>query len=376
MKKLVCELCGGNEFTKRDGLWVCNYCRTSYTPDEAKKIMVETATVMIDRSQEIENYRKLAERSAEDGDFSRAVKYYDKILEADPDDWAASFNRSATKAKMLTLSNYEKIYEVAVAVERAITIINETKNPEEAYSERQLLALRLGEHVLEILDEFESKLWLARSLMNLLYYQDATTWCLKFADDSLSIYEDAKNQNFVDNENPVNGENSREAKEFRMMHLAENFATRCVSIAETNQYEENDAYGIPTTLTAEMDDAQKAYIKGKCDRFVEFVRKHGNPEFTVTLPEPQKPAEPEKPQKSGCYIATAVYRSDNCPEVRTLRRFRDECLSNHMAGRWFVRLYYAISPTLVKILGDTKGFSFLIKPVLDRFSAYLKRKGF
>ena len=39
--------------------------------------------------------------------------------------------------------------------------------------------------------------------------------------------------------------------------------------------------------------------------------------------------------KKGCYIATCVYNSYDCPEVWTLRRFRDEYLEKYYLGRLF-----------------------------------------
>ena len=53
----------------------------------------------------------------------------------------------------------------------------------------------------------------------------------------------------------------------------------------------------------------------------------------------------------GCYIATAVYGSYDCPEVWTLRRFRDEVLAKNCFGRAFIRFYYALSPWLVRRFG-------------------------
>ena len=52
--------------------------------------------------------------------------------------------------------------------------------------------------------------------------------------------------------------------------------------------------------------------------------------------------------KSGCYIATAVYGSYSCPEVMTLRRYRDDYLANKAWGRLFIRIYYALSPALAR----------------------------
>ena len=55
----------------------------------------------------------------------------------------------------------------------------------------------------------------------------------------------------------------------------------------------------------------------------------------------------------GCYIATAVYGSYDCPQVWTLRRFRDHTLAASWYGRTFLHAYYAVSPTLVKWFGRT-----------------------
>ena len=46
----------------------------------------------------------------------------------------------------------------------------------------------------------------------------------------------------------------------------------------------------------------------------------------------------------GCYIASAVYGTYDCPELWVLRRFRDYGLRKSKIGRAFVRFYYAISP--------------------------------
>lgn len=81
-------------------------------------------------------------------------------------------------------------------------------------------------------------------------------------------------------------------------------------------------------------------------------------------------------KKSGCYVATAVYGSYDCPEVWTLRRFRDYSLATTFFGRLFIMLYYAISPTLVKWFGDTKWFKRMWKSTLDKMVEKLKQKGY
>lgn len=81
-------------------------------------------------------------------------------------------------------------------------------------------------------------------------------------------------------------------------------------------------------------------------------------------------------RSSGCYVATAVYGSYNCPEVWTLRRFRDKTLAETWYGRAFIRLYYAISPTLVKYFGKAKWFQRLFRKPLDGFVKKLNASGF
>lgn len=83
----------------------------------------------------------------------------------------------------------------------------------------------------------------------------------------------------------------------------------------------------------------------------------------------------EAEQKSGCYIATAVYGSYDCPEVWTLRRFRDNTLDRTWYGRAFIRAYHAVSPTLVRWFGKDSWFQALFRPMLDRLVDRLRQSG-
>ena len=98
-------------------------------------------------------------------------------------------------------------------------------------------------------------------------------------------------------------------------------------------------------------------------RIVEQIEK-GKTDFTI-----------EK-KSGGCYIATCVYGSYDCPEVWTLRRYRDYSLASNFFGRTFIKIYYAISPTLVKLFGQTKWFKKMWKKKLDRMVTKLQDKGF
>ncbi len=79
--------------------------------------------------------------------------------------------------------------------------------------------------------------------------------------------------------------------------------------------------------------------------------------------------------RGGCYVATAVYDSYDCPEVWTLRRYRDNTLAETWHGRAFIRTYYAVSPTLVKWFGHTEWFKKMWKGTLDRMVSRLNADG-
>ena len=94
-------------------------------------------------------------------------------------------------------------------------------------------------------------------------------------------------------------------------------------------------------------------------------------------PKPTKgtPDSSNAQKKKGCYIATAVYGSYDCPQVWTLRRYRDFTLSRSAFGRLFIKFYYALSPTLVKLFGKQKWFRAIWKRILDKKVRRLNEKG-
>ena len=77
----------------------------------------------------------------------------------------------------------------------------------------------------------------------------------------------------------------------------------------------------------------------------------------------------------GCYVATCIYGSYDCPQVWTLRRYRDNTLAKTWYGRAFIRTYYAISPTLVKWFGNTRWFKKMWRGKLDRMVSKLQADG-
>lgn len=79
--------------------------------------------------------------------------------------------------------------------------------------------------------------------------------------------------------------------------------------------------------------------------------------------------------KSGCYIATAIYGSYDCPPVWTLRRYRDDILAETWYGRVLIHTYYAISPVLVRWFGNADWFKIIWRNYLNRMVQQLKNSG-
>lgn len=76
-----------------------------------------------------------------------------------------------------------------------------------------------------------------------------------------------------------------------------------------------------------------------------------------------------------CYVATAVYGSYDCSEVWALRRYRDNVLSSSYFGRAFIRIYYFISPTIVKWFGNMNWFQRIWRRRLDKMVQSLRENG-
>lgn len=107
-------------------------------------------------------------------------------------------------------------------------------------------------------------------------------------------------------------------------------------------------------------------------RNIDIVRRRQQQE---TSSQHTPPSSSSSQSSGGCYVATCVYGSYDCPEVWTLRRFRDDILAPTWGGKLFIKVYYAVSPTIVKWFGGCKWFQTICKGKLDKLVAQLQSKG-
>ena len=148
-----------------------------------------------------------------------------------------------------------------------------------------------------------------------------------------------------------------------------------------------DEAGIPVVKFWTSYGANSAYIKKKIDETISslpiervhhFSQSEKKPQVaTITPSKSQRHASyiSRRKRSSGCYIATCVYGSYDCPQVWTLRRYRDNTLGATWYGRLFIRVYYAISPTLVKWFGKTTWFKRMWQGRLDKMVSKLNNDG-
>lgn len=98
-------------------------------------------------------------------------------------------------------------------------------------------------------------------------------------------------------------------------------------------------------------------------------------EYVSKIPKNIKAFPKSSLNKKGCYIATCVYGSYDCPAVWTLRRYRDYKLEKNPIGRLFIKIYYAVSPAAVELFGNQEWFRKLFKTQLDGLVERLQNNG-
>ena len=128
--------------------------------------------------------------------------------------------------------------------------------------------------------------------------------------------------------------------------------------------------------TISLDDDVKNLLQ-KCKEEPSHAKKYAQLilEIDSTNAEAKKYLSDSSEKSSGCYVATAVYGSYDCPQVWTLRRYRDNILAKTWYGRAFIDTYYAISPSFVKWFGKASWFKNMWKPKLDRMVERLNKNG-
>ena len=341
MKQLKCEMCGSTDLIKQDGVFVCQSCGVKYSVEEARSMMVEIegtvavkGTVEVDTSKELANLYQIARRAKDDNNGENAAKYYDMILVKDPTSWEASFFVVYFKAMECTIA---QIQSAGISVSNCIdTVLKLIKDNVPTKAEKIKAYTEVANRVMII---------------------------------SEMLFNGAKNH--------YNGIDAEIRHEYLQEWLDNAFvAMTCVYGLGDNL---DLIFGADVEANRLSVEAWRQGIAWHQSLISNLADKTGNRNTVNSYASKIKKYDTSytAPQESsgGCYVATCVYGSYDCPQVWTLRRFRDNTLASTWYGRAFIRTYYAISPTIVKWFGNTQWFKNLWKNKLDKMVSNLRSNG-
>lgn len=328
MKKITCEMCGSTDLIKKDGIFECQSCGTKYSVEEAKKMMVEGtvdvsgSTIKVDSTDRLNNLYQLARRARDAENSNTAAKYYNDILMENPNDWEAAFYSAYYSAMNC------KIAEIGNA---AITFGNSING---------ILKLIKDDASIEKKECYEEVVLRAK-LLHQMYKSNILSSSKGYSDPGYAL-------------------------EFMHKHSKSN-DEMLVLVADSVLSLFDDEKLTLSLYKYIYGDCITDYLKSSLETKI----KNLDPSFVA----PVKSTPSSGGASGGCYVATCVYGSYDCPEVWTLRRFRDYQLAETWYGRAFIHTYYAISPTIVKCFGDTKWFKKMWKGKLDKLVNKLQSEG-
>ena len=405
MKQLTCEMCGSTDLMKQDGVFVCQTCGTKYSVEEAKRMMVEgtvevAGTVKVDNTDQIANFLLMANNAYEASNQKEAEQYCNKIIEIDPNNYQAWLLKGKAAGWQSTPANIrieesvncftkaienapedaveevkktaaDEIKNLSVAlvtlccnnyskngsVNNATSIINNT-NKVQLYALMLLakcgvapkdfkstLALKINAAAVAAYNDIKKDYWGSTGHPSKVawdYYTEKAWKAIDVIEYAIKLSDDDDKEDKVRYENII-------------------FILKELEKSGSYHYS-NGGWSIEYSYTGEV---KQKIINMMMDYHKKI--KEIDPNYVVP--------EPPKPTSNGCYVATAVYGSYDCPQVWTLRRYRDYTLAETWYGRAFIRTYYAISPTLVKWFGHTDWFKNMWRGKLDRMVSDLQSKG-
>ena len=411
MKKIVCEMCGSNDLIKKDNVYVCESCGTKYYVAEAKKMMIEGkvdvsgSKVKVDEKDKIKNFLMMANNAYDADNKKEAENYCNKIIEIEPENSEAWLLKGKAAGWQSSLANI-RFDETINAFQKAINYADEKKKKEvtkDAVDEitnlcDALVTLACNNYadsgtvnsantilsavatMIKTTVTFLAKCKVKTNDINAEIADKINCACVAAYKEIYSDYmgRDGHPSDYAF-ETYASRLKSLIALEEFVVNLSDNddendiivyknliIYTEALESACSYKYEVYNGYGSYVVDTKWKDEYKQSLI----DKIMEYHEKihELDPNYVI-------PARPNISKQGGCYVATCVYGSYDCPQVWTLRRFRDYTLAETWYGRLFIHTYYAISPTIVKLFGNTKWFKKIWKGKLDKLVTKLQNEG-
>ena len=415
MKKITCEMCGSTDLIKKDGIFECQSCGTKYSVEEAKKMMVEGkvdvsgSTVKVDDSNKIENYLTMAQNAFDSSNQQEAENYCNRIIEIDANNYRAWLIKGKAAGWQSTIANI-RFGEAINCFEKAISNApEENKNDvkKESIDEIRKLLNALNQlacgHYIDYPSEGN-----ANSIINSLAlvkdsideFKKSTAEDVDFSEDDLKLgldinsavvtaYSQTIYREYVGDEGHPD---KFDFEQFRDRAIAANsLLDMCLLFATSDKQSQITIYKNKLQILEELVKASsftKEYLSSggsywRVEYTLNDVTKQKIVDMIMEVHNKIKELDPTYvipdrktiKTKQGCYVATCVYGSYDCPQVWTLRRFRDYKLAETWYGRIFIKTYYAVSPTIVKLFGETKWFKKLWRGKIDKLVNKLQSEG-
>lgn len=433
MEQLICKMCGGNELQKDDGVYVCQHCGCNYTIDTNEIVKYtnnSNADINIkDQIEKIKNnwidipfcngetdnkiYAQITRIGHLEKDYYSNIQMKDVFTDG-PGDYGCGYemeiyNISGEKIKYFTVLSiaYNAVKDeigthvarftgpVAPGEYRVLGTDRIWKNllVSSAKIDSMMIEFFDGKKIVYSLVDIEQE----PDNLDIIRFTrtDKIPHCQKNTPNKIYIAIDGVYHTEIDidsvqlKDKYVKGRGNRDyGVIIEVMYLAGK-SIKSITIFLQPMNSVNDKIGECVVITTggpidngmrveryfEIFKKKKPPVSGvKIEGFiVNFM--DGTSEFYKESDISAKELANNSDASGGCYVATAVYGSYDCPQVWTLRRYRDYTLAETWYGRAFINTYYAISPTLVKWFGHTEWFKKMWKGKLDRMVANLNAEG-
>lgn len=362
----ICTQCGAKiEVDDTHEAGVCKYCGTAFITEKAinqyttyitnnNNFAGATINVM---GADINNLLKLAQTALDSNNEQEALNYANRALETDSkcaDAWILKMKAVSLSATV----GDPKFLELFTCGNNAIEFADE--------NQKEKTSFKVNEFYLDF----------AQTLMI------TAIKLIKDTDEVRKVFKSA-------GVNPalISAVQKGDTKTRSNIEKIANNAINLKATIDTNYLENNEELQIKVKRLAELyiefckADQERTKIYGLSPEDINpeatTLRRKNLALITKGMKEENSVNEEEINYKKsgGCYVATCVYGSYDCPEVWTLRRFRDYTLDATWYGRLFIKGYYAISPTIVKWFGETKWFKAFWRVRLDKMVFKLNGKG-
>lgn len=136
MQKMQCEMCGGRDFLKQDGLFVCNHCGMKYSPEEARKLLIEVkGSVAVENLPQVSSLLLTAKSLSDKGEHEASKALYIQVLSLDPENPEATVGLGTQITWLVTYNTMNSLSQIVCDGEKAIELAhNRYGDSDEFYS--------------------------------------------------------------------------------------------------------------------------------------------------------------------------------------------------------------------------------------------------